>query len=320
MSLFDRFWYSTWRRPLLAVLAVLTLGTLVLLTISQQGTSSPQSAPTTTLTGTPTTMPSVVWSLAPLPEEQRFPAGGVRALTRTAPSSEQLAALSRNLKIGKLKSTQSGWARDGLTMTADGTWSYTNKDVIDLAAAAGCTPGAICTPPPGGTMPAPATPTADVDTVTKRALAVFSDQGFELNTINSFRDAWRDVISVTIAYEGVVVAIGRVVFDKNGVVLSANGVTAGFDVTETYFENPPAAEQFDTLDSDAVRIHVGSRTPAATETVRTTFVFRYATEMQTGSTALLVPRWAYQDEYNNVWTTSAALKPFQFPSEFAPAP
>jgi hypothetical protein len=282
------------------------------------------SSPTTTITGTqnpseidgaqdtlpggesvPTTLdvtPQIVFEA--LPEQISFPSGGANVLQQSGPSAEQVEKLRTALGSGELKETKSGWEGDGLVILKTGSFKYENPRQKDPGAQAGCSPGSVCIPQSGSTLPAPSAGLPSDVEIEAAAQKVFSTLGAPSSIDTRVRDQWRGYVRASVRAESVNVGFAVVIVGDGGVVLAANGPIGNWTAGRA-FGLLSAQDSYKSIKNTGKLIRKGTRAVGAGESASMENAFRCgATQTKNGITET-IPAWCFQDRYGNVWRVVA---------------
>ena len=148
---------------------------------------------------TPTTLdvtPQIAFEA--LPEQISFPNGGAHVLQQSGPDAAQVEKLRTALGSGAVKETSTSWEGDGLIVLKTGSFKYENSRQKDPGTLAGCTPGAVCIPQSGSTLPAASASLPDEVAMEATAQKVFSVLGAPSSIDTRIRDQWRGYIKASV--------------------------------------------------------------------------------------------------------------------------
>ena len=239
-----------------------------------------------------------------LPEQISFPSGGANVLQQSGPDAAQVEKLRTALGSGAVKETSTGWEGDGLVVLKTGSFKYENSRQKDPGTLAGCTPGAVCIPQSGSTLPAASASLPDEVAMEATAQKVFSVLGAPSSIDTRIRDQWRGYIKASVRAETVSVGFAVVVIGDGGVVLSASGPIGSWTAGRA-FGLLSAQDSYKNINNTGRLIRKGTRTITAGESVGMENAYRCGFTLTKDGVTETIPAWCFQDRYGNVWRVVA---------------
>ncbi len=239
-----------------------------------------------------------------LPEQISFPSGGANVLQQSGPDAAQVEKLRTALGSGELKETKSGWEGDGLIVLKTGSFKYENPRQKDPGTLAGCSPGAVCIPQSGSTVPAPATGLPGDGEIEAAAQKVFSVLGAPSSIDTRVRDQWRGYMRASVRAEGVSVGFAVVVIGDGGAVLAANGPIGNWTAGRE-FGLLSAQDSYKSIKNTGKLIRKGTRAVTAGESASMENAYRCGATLTKNEITETIPAWCFQDRYGNVWRVVA---------------
>lgn len=239
-----------------------------------------------------------------LPEQISFPVGGANVLQQSGPSAEQVEKLRTALGSGAVKETKNGWEGDGLIVLKTGSFKYENPRQKDPGTLAGCSPGVVCIPQSGSTLPPPSAGLPGDVEIETAAQKVFSILGAPSSIDTRIRDQWRGYMRASVRAEGVSVGFAVVVIGDGGVVLAANGPLGNWTAGRE-FGLTSAQDAYKSIKNTGRLVRKGTRAIAAGESVGMENAYRCGSTQTTDGVTETIPAWCFQDRYGNVWRVVA---------------
>ena len=246
--------------------------------------------------------PQIVFEV--LPEQISFPNGGANVLQQSGPDAAQVEKLRAALGSGPLKETSTGWEGDGLIVLKTGSFKYENPRQKDPGTLAGCSPGVVCIPQSGSTLPPASAGLPDEVAMEAIAQKVLTVLGAPASIDTRIRDQWRGYIKASVRAETVSVGFAVVVIGDNSAVLSASGPIGSWTAGRA-FGLASSQDAYKSINNTGKLIRRGTQPVAAGESVGMENAYRCGSTQTTDGVTETIPAWCFQDRYGNVWRVVA---------------